>query len=271
MSVLNDRSVVATFDPMTRSVPNTEFSSYFFYNCRWSPDGQRLVGEYSGLNSGSNTAERKPDGIVIVDTDGREIWHRSGSVDFQSITLSPKADNIAFQGKGGLFTISVVTSSIDFLDRAAASDYAGPGSIAWSPDSNEIVYEHAGQIMIFDIRVRTSRKLTDGAQPTWSPDGRWIAYISPEKDGILISSSGTEKRKVVIGKTLEDPLRWSPDSEYLLYTQPDSANVFYRLTELKDRLVIYRVGDGAEFVVISGVPKGVGWRYQWVVRRSRAR
>jgi hypothetical protein len=51
-----------------------------------------------------------------------------------------------------------------------------------------------------------------------------------------------------------------------LYTEPDSANMFYRFTELMDRLVIYRIRDGAEFVVISGVPKGVGWRYQWVVK-----
>src|ERR1700676_959729 len=65
---------------------------------------------------------------------------------------------------------------------------AGPGSVAWSPDSREVVYSMAGTLWRQRTDSTLAVQLTDGAgydyQPDWSPDGRSIVYSSYRHDAL---------------------------------------------------------------------------------------
>jgi hypothetical protein len=55
---------------------------------------------------------------------------------------------------------------------------SGPSSVAWSGDSQELVYSMAGSLWRQKITETSAQQLTDGAgydyQPDWSPDGKFI-------------------------------------------------------------------------------------------------
>src|SRR5271170_66674 len=52
---------------------------------------------------------------------------------------------------------------------------SGPSSLAWSPDSGELIYSMAGSLWRQKISSGAAQQLTAAAydyQPDWSPDGR---------------------------------------------------------------------------------------------------
>src|SRR5258705_8327469 len=62
---------------------------------------------------------------------------------------------------------------------------SGPSSLAWSPDSRELVYSMAGSLWRQRVGAGTgsgvAQQLTIASydyQPDWSPDGRWGVYSS---------------------------------------------------------------------------------------------
>src|SRR5277367_1903372 len=51
---------------------------------------------------------------------------------------------------------------------------SGPGSLAWSPDSRELIYSMAGSLWRQGAATGAAQQLTQGSydyQPDWSPDG----------------------------------------------------------------------------------------------------
>ncbi len=63
---------------------------------------------------------------------------------------------------------------------------SGPSSVAWSPDSRELIYSMAGSLWRQRTDATRAVQLTDGPgydyQPDWSPDGRWVIYSSYSDD-----------------------------------------------------------------------------------------
>src|ERR1700719_910518 len=63
---------------------------------------------------------------------------------------------------------------------------SGPSGVAWSPDSNELIYSMAGslwrQALASPGAPAVAQQLTGALaydyQPDWSPDGRWVVYSS---------------------------------------------------------------------------------------------
>lgn len=71
------------------------------------------------------------------------------------------------------------------------------------------------------IRLTNSPKRDE--QPRWSPDGKWIAFVSSreEKPQIwLISPSGGEAEKLTDSKTGVLSFQWAPDGQRLAYVAP---------------------------------------------------
>jgi TolB protein len=115
---------------------------------------------------------------------------------------------------------------------------SGPSSLAWSPDSSELIYSMAGSLWRQKIGAATeaaagtdagaaagvAQQLTAASydyQPDWSPDGRWVIYSSYRNDAmelwILELASGVAKPLLANGAVNVEP-RFSPDGRRIVFT-----------------------------------------------------
>src|SRR5271154_4426814 len=101
---------------------------------------------------------------------------------------------------------------------------AGPSSVAWSPDSQELVYSAAGALWRQRVDSTVAVQLTDGPgydyQPDWSPDGRAIVYASNQDNAIelwrLDLATGKRLQLPHGGAVTVEP-RFSPDGKQLVF------------------------------------------------------
>jgi TolB protein len=101
---------------------------------------------------------------------------------------------------------------------------SGPSSVAWSPDSQSVVYSMGGSLWRQNISEISATQLTDGDgydyQPDWSPDGKFIVFTSYQKDAlelwVLDVGSGATKQLTHDGAVNVEP-RWSPDGKKLVF------------------------------------------------------
>jgi TolB protein len=101
---------------------------------------------------------------------------------------------------------------------------AGPSSLAWSPDSRELVYSMAGSLWRQKTDSGDAQQLTDGPgydyQPDWSADGRYVVYVSSVGAALelmlLELSSGTRTQLTHGGAINLEP-RFSPDGHRILF------------------------------------------------------
>jgi Tol biopolymer transport system component len=97
-------------------------------------------------------------------------------------------------------------------------------SVDVSPDGKTIVFDMMGDIYSIPVTGGKAKKLTRGLQydvhPTFSPDGRSIAFISDKSgsDNIYIMDLSTEELKQVTEDSNQTffSADWSPDGDYLV-------------------------------------------------------
>ena len=97
------------------------------------------------------------------------------------------------------------STSVDILSGESgkyelpSEPFSGIEQLAWSPDGSMIAYscrklegkKYAfstnSEIYIYDVMYGRSEKITDGggydSEPVWSPDGKYLCWISMERDG----------------------------------------------------------------------------------------
>ncbi|HKD95680.1 MAG TPA: hypothetical protein VKB43_13320 [Gaiellaceae bacterium] len=100
--------------------------------------------------------------------------------------------------------------------------------LSWSPDGTELVFaaylnNQGGKEQLFVLNVRTHgvRRLTNlptgATEPEWSPDGRWIAFVSSVAPGRIYLYSPTTHHSRAVGKASGLCIAWSPDSKHLVF------------------------------------------------------
>jgi TolB protein len=101
---------------------------------------------------------------------------------------------------------------------------SGPSSLTWSPDGRELIYSMQGSLWRQAVGSREARQLTAEPsydyQPDWSPDGRYVAYVSYRRDAmelrLLDLRSGATRALLSDGAVNVEP-RWSPDGTRLAF------------------------------------------------------
>jgi TolB protein len=101
---------------------------------------------------------------------------------------------------------------------------SGPSSVAWSPDSNELVYSMAGSLWRQKIDSTEAQQLTDGPgydyQPDWSTDGKSVIYVSYQKDAMelwLLDLATGKSQQLTNGGAVNVEPRWSPDGRHIVF------------------------------------------------------
>ncbi len=158
------------------------------------------------------------------------------------VNLQPALNKTVNAGGKAVF---IKSGKIVLIDNGEIKELAplGDGIYIWpelSPDGQKIVFTFAGDATyICDLNGEILTKIGYANAPTWSPDGKWIAYMVDHDDGhfytdseIFISAADGSK-KIQITDTadiIEMYPNWGADISKLVFSS-NSGQIF--LAKLK--------------------------------------
>jgi tricorn protease len=168
------------------------------------------------------------DGKVIVYEDNFGIW----KLDLASGRSTEIKLDIATDEKENEIDVETVSNEVDAFDI--------------SPSGRRAVISARGQILTIatdrgDItRIAPDRMSSRNDTPTWSPDGKYVAFISDRsgRDEVWITESDSRTPKKITDLDNEKgALVWTPDSKALLYTAADKKLYSYSVADAKAAVV----------------------------------
>ncbi|WP_228527840.1 S41 family peptidase [Pararhodonellum marinum] len=242
---LSDRNWVTnvwSYDPANETlVQETEFEGS---DIMWlSGNGEQLIYEKDGMLYLFDPQQKNSKQIEI-EVKGDFPWAEPRLENVTSratnASLSPNGKRILLEARGEIFTVPVEDGSPRNLSRS--SDAADRNPI-WSPKGDQVVWfsDEGGkgyQLMIADQEgLEDQKKVSLGEakmvwEPTWSPDGKSIAFVDNKVYlKILDVASGEIKTIDSGGINIERgnmKLEWSPDSQWLSYSKT-GPNMFRRI------------------------------------------
>jgi imidazolonepropionase-like amidohydrolase/Tol biopolymer transport system component len=179
-----------------------------------------------------------------LDQDLQEVWGVHGL--YPNMDWTPDSKSIVFWSNGSIKRIDIESldvSDISFhvQDTRTVYDAPRPGvdvapekfnstmarNVEVSPDGTRVVYEAAGQLYIKRLPNGKPRRLTSDDQdhfeydPTWSRDGRTIAFITWDDEALgnihSVSSKGGKSQRLTQSPGHYHAPRYAPDGKSIVY------------------------------------------------------
>ncbi len=137
-------------------------------------------------------------------------------------------------------------------------------SQCWSEDDTKLVYAMDGAVRVYNLANDRADAIAKGSDPTWSPDGQWIAF----RDGdnfYAVHPDGTGQRKVFRnhwGRAVS-ALYWSPDARIVAYVRELGFLQGGALDAEVNQLRARRLSDGSDESLCDD---SVDWyaNYRWI-------
>ncbi len=196
--------------------------------------------------------------IFCYDLGTRQTRKITDHADFDVKWPSLGPESIVYENGGYLYVLDLKTEksrriSVDIADDQvlartefiSAEDYISDFGI--SPGGERAVFEARGEIFTVPAEKGNTRNLTNTSgirekNPTWSPDGKYIAYMSDRsgEDELYVipeDGKGQEIRITQDGHCWRFAPVWSPDSKKLLFADKNLKLYYVNIEDKKVILV----------------------------------
>ncbi len=186
----------------------------------------------------SDRDENKRMNLFVYDLDTKETRKLTEFSDFDIKFPSLGVDAIVFENGGYIYRFDLGTEECKKVDISIQEDLVGGRgglvsvadhvtSYDVARDGKRAVFDARGDVFTVPAKYGEIRNLTatpgiHDRNATWSPDGKWIAYISDatgEDEIWIVSQDGSKPARQVTknAETYKYRLAWSPDSKKILW------------------------------------------------------
>lgn len=221
----------------------------------WSPDGGALLARPALFDG-----PRRLNAVAVIDvatgeasllTDWRPRmptlpqWTAADRVVLdgrptpEAFALDRAPSTMRADGSTGQLAVFVREAGLAVASPESAPRLIAEGAVlnpAVSPDGSLIAYEEMGGGLVVVRADGTGRvDLGAGHRPAWSPDGRWIVFMTTEDDGHvytaadLVAARPDGSARVRLTDTpgrLEMNPSWSPDGGRIAYDDPSDGALY---------------------------------------------
>jgi dipeptidyl aminopeptidase/acylaminoacyl peptidase len=203
---------------------------------RWSPDGR----EIAFLSNRGN--DEKPAQIYLIPSDGGEARPLT--------SLEGSIDDLAWSPDGQRIACRVRKTDAEVLEREKDEQKKKLGVVVrhydrlfYKLDGSGYLPQERWHIWTVDARTGEAKQLTDHRifdeqMPSWSPDGRWLAFTSnrwsdPDMrpdlvDLFVMPCDGGEPRKIETPVGEKSMPSFSPDGKWIAYYGTEGEGLGYR-------------------------------------------
>lgn len=213
-----------------------------------SPDGRylafvRRIGPQSALFLKDLTSGEERPVFTGLDEDLQEVWGVHGL--YPNYDWLPDASGIVFWAGGGIHRLDIESgevAQIPFRVKDTRVVYEAPvppqdvapdmfntkmvRGAAVSPDGSALVFESLGKLYVRSLPDGTPKRLTRDStgieyDPSWSADGRSIAYVRWTDEGLghirtVRSGGGRSKQVTTEPGHYQDPV-FTPDGDSIIF------------------------------------------------------
>ncbi|HUQ31152.1 MAG TPA: PDZ domain-containing protein [Pyrinomonadaceae bacterium] len=176
--------------------------------------------------------------LFAYDTRTKKTRKVTNHTDYDALWPSGSGSELVYEAGGYIYRLDAKSGKEERVPIRVYGDFpdtvpyfknvkSNVASFSISPTGARALFDARGDIFTAPAKEGEVRNLTlsQGVReisPAWSPDGRWVAYLSDRSGEYEIyvrpsDGTGEERRVTTDGDIWRFPLVWSPDSRMLAY------------------------------------------------------